>query len=247
MRAGRGDALGLGRTGGHAPWLELKPDYTTGEICAGVRRPRRKAIEREPTRVAGLHELHRRGQPGGRAFLHKPSSARPPPLAELDARVADQLVAALVSTRDHAGLNTGDLSAMSSVLARRSAWEQRRWTSRSASEVWYKGDGAYGDGPEFHWDYYNSFVIQPMMIDVLEATLASKDEWPQRGKWAKFLPAVLKRAVRFAEVQERLISPEGTFPPLGRSLAYRFGALRCSNGARDGSYRPPHPCQCGPG
>ena len=34
---------------------------------------------------------------------------------------------------------------------------------------WYKGDGAYGDGPDFHWDYYNSFVIQPMLLDVLAA------------------------------------------------------------------------------
>ncbi len=29
---------------------------------------------------------------------------------------------------------------------------------------WYKGDGWYGDGPDFHLDYYNSFVIQPMMM-----------------------------------------------------------------------------------
>lgn len=31
---------------------------------------------------------------------------------------------------------------------------------------WYKGDGIYGDGPWFHWDYYNSFVIQPMLLDI---------------------------------------------------------------------------------
>ncbi len=31
--------------------------------------------------------------------------------------------------------------------------------------AWYKGDGVYGDGPSFHWDYYNSFVIQPMLVD----------------------------------------------------------------------------------
>jgi hypothetical protein len=29
-------------------------------------------------------------------------------------------------------------------------------------KIWYKGDGIYGDGKDFHWDYYNSFVIQPM-------------------------------------------------------------------------------------
>jgi hypothetical protein len=34
-------------------------------------------------------------------------------------------------------------------------------------ESWYLGDGVYGDGPKFRWDYYNSFVIQPMYVDVL--------------------------------------------------------------------------------
>ena len=35
-------------------------------------------------------------------------------------------------------------------------------------QAWYKGDGAYGDGPDFHWDYYNSYVIQPMLLDVVK-------------------------------------------------------------------------------
>ncbi len=84
---------------------------------------------------------------------------------------------------------------------------------------WYKGDGAYGDGDFFHFDYYNSFVIHPMLVDVLGA-LRRNDK--------RFEPAystVLKRAQRFAEVQERLIAPDGTFPSLGRSTTYRFGAF----------------------
>ena len=36
---------------------------------------------------------------------------------------------------------------------------------------------------------------------------------------------VLKRSQRYAVIQERIISPEGTFPAIGRSLAYRFGAF----------------------
>ncbi len=39
----------------------------------------------------------------------------------------------------------------------------------SQHEGWYKGDGVYGDGASFHWDYYNSFVIQPMLLDVSHA------------------------------------------------------------------------------
>jgi hypothetical protein len=33
---------------------------------------------------------------------------------------------------------------------------------------WYKGDGMFGDGHDFHWDYYNSFVIHPYLYDILK-------------------------------------------------------------------------------
>jgi hypothetical protein len=85
---------------------------------------------------------------------------------------------------------------------------------------WYKGDGMYGDGPEFHWDYYNSFVIQPMMLDIMKIFKEKDHEVKSR------YDTVVKRLQRYAEIQERLISPEGTFPPIGRSLAYRFGAFQ---------------------
>jgi hypothetical protein len=85
---------------------------------------------------------------------------------------------------------------------------------------WYKGDGLYGDGPSFHWDYYNSFVIHPMLIDVLEAVSKRRDDWSNLRK------PILARARRYAAIQERLISPEGTFPAIGRSLAYRFGVFQ---------------------
>ncbi|HYG20063.1 MAG TPA: DUF2264 domain-containing protein [Ohtaekwangia sp.] len=87
-------------------------------------------------------------------------------------------------------------------------------------ESWYKGDGIYGDGPEFHYDYYNSYVIQPMMIDILKTLLENNRDVKNA------LGVVIKRAQRYAEIQERLISPEGTFPPTGRSLAYRCGAFQ---------------------
>ena len=43
------------------------------------------------------------------------------------------------------------------------------------SNTWYVGDGTYADGEYYHWDYYNSFVIQPMYIDILRV-LRTKDE-----------------------------------------------------------------------
>ena len=86
-------------------------------------------------------------------------------------------------------------------------------------EQWYVGDGAYKDGSEFHWDYYNSFVIFPMLLDVLEATKGKYSEWD------RMQPQVLKRAQRYAEVLERMIGPDGSYPLMGRSLAYRCGFL----------------------
>jgi hypothetical protein len=86
-------------------------------------------------------------------------------------------------------------------------------------EQWYKGDGAYGDGPAFHWDYYNSFVIHPMLVDLAAAL---------QGKMAiakEMAARIEARAKRYAAVQERLIGPDGAFPPIGRSLAYRCGAF----------------------
>jgi hypothetical protein len=35
----------------------------------------------------------------------------------------------------------------------------------------------------------------------------------------------MARARRYAIIQERMISPEGTYPTIGRSIAYRFGAF----------------------
>ncbi len=86
-------------------------------------------------------------------------------------------------------------------------------------EEWYLGDGIYGDGPHFHWDYYNSYVIQPMLLDTLRIIQ------PHSSRWQKMLPDVLARARRYAAIQERLIAPDGTFPAIGRSLTYRCGAF----------------------
>jgi hypothetical protein len=73
--------------------------------------------------------------------------------------------------------------------------------------------------PEFHWDYYNSFVIHPMLLAVVETL-------DQHSKaWTSFHEPIVDRARRYAAIQERLISPEGAYPSIGRSIAYRFGAL----------------------
>lgn len=86
-------------------------------------------------------------------------------------------------------------------------------------ENWYLGDGTYGDGPEFHWDYYNSYVIQPMYTDIMRV-------FGTDSGFSQIRPKVEARASRYAQVLERMIGPDGTYPVLGRSSAYRFGAFQ---------------------
>jgi len=85
---------------------------------------------------------------------------------------------------------------------------------------WYVGDGWYSDGEKFSMDYYNSFVIHPMMVDLLKILSdnkkAKKEEYDQ----------ALKRMVRHAEYLERIIAPDGSFPVYGRSMTYRSGAFQ---------------------
>ncbi|MEO5996363.1 MAG: DUF2264 domain-containing protein [Chitinophagaceae bacterium] len=85
---------------------------------------------------------------------------------------------------------------------------------------WYKGDGIYGDGDTFHWDYYNSYVIHPMMLQVIQ-TMQSKGIIRKEA-----YDTTLRRAQRYAFIQERLIAPDGTFPVIGRSICYRIGAFQ---------------------
>jgi hypothetical protein len=87
-------------------------------------------------------------------------------------------------------------------------------------EEWYKGDGMYGDGAAFHFDYYNSFVIHPMLVDVLKV-MTEKQVYP-----AAMYDKAFKRMQRYSAILERQISPEGTFPIVGRSMPYRNAAFQ---------------------
>lgn len=146
--------------------------------------------------------------------------------AKLDGRTQDNLIAAWRSTRailpsPSNWLLFGAMVETALYRVGEEEWDAMRvdYAVRQ-HEQWYKGDGIYGDGAEFHWDYYNSFVIQPMLLDVLETVPAAAKAWEELRE------KVRARARRYAAIQERLISPEGTFPAIGRSLAYRFGAFQ---------------------
>ena len=87
-------------------------------------------------------------------------------------------------------------------------------------EEWYDGDGWYRDGEKFSMDYYNSYVIHPMLVDLLEIAVAKKMVKPITYETA------LKRMVRYSEYLERSISPEGYYPAFGRSVTYRTAAFQ---------------------
>jgi hypothetical protein len=143
---------------------------------------------------------------------------------KLDARVQHNVIAALESSRKILPPYSNWLLFSAMVEAALSFmgawWDQMRvdYALRTVN-TWYKGDGIYGDGPDLHCDYYNSFVIQPMLLNILDAV---SDAEPV---WRSLKPEMMRRAQRYASIQERLIGPDGAFPPIGRSLCYRFGAF----------------------
>lgn len=85
---------------------------------------------------------------------------------------------------------------------------------------WYVGDGVYGDGPHFHQDYYNSFVMHSFLLTLIDTV------GKQEPAWTDMADGIRERATRYAAIQERMIATDGTYPVVGRSIAYRCGAFQ---------------------
>ncbi len=83
----------------------------------------------------------------------------------------------------------------------------------------YIGDAIYSDGEDFEMSYYNSIVIHPMLNDILSVM---RKYGLQEGE---FLDVQLMRSSRLSSQLERSISPEGTYPLIGKSLSYRCGVF----------------------
>jgi hypothetical protein len=143
----------------------------------------------------------------------------------LDGRLKQHIVDALEATRTEKPINNNHI--LFAALVETALLEMGESTLESRLESylrqmlgWYVGDGVYGDGEFFRFDYYNSFVIHPALVDIL-SVLRKRD--PRMDAAYKL---VLLRSRRYAEIQERLIAPDGTFPSVGRSTCYRFGAFQ---------------------
>lgn len=90
---------------------------------------------------------------------------------------------------------------------------------------WYVGDGWYSDGPRFHFDYYGSYVIHPMLVEILEVLVASNARFNGFDPQA-LLDIAVRRMQRYGESLERMIGPDGSYPPIGRSLTYRTAVFQ---------------------
>lgn len=214
---------------GIAPWLELGPDQTPEGLL------RKKYID---LAVKGLKNGVNPDSPDylnfgegsqplvDAAFLAQGLLRAPNQLwGNLDKQTREWVITELKRSRNIRPNNNNWLLFTSMVEAALLEFtgecDQQRLTQGLIKfrDEWYKGDGVYGDGPRFHMDYYNSFVIHPMLTDLLVVM----DKHHMDG--AEFLPTQLERHTRYAAQQERFISPEGTFPVVGRSIAYRNGVF----------------------
>ncbi len=222
----------LGRLlSGLAPWLELEPS---------AEETKKETALRNRYRDCALAGITSALDPSSADYMHFGESSqtlvdssflalallRAPKqlLQKLDAKSRQRLAEALITQRKvQPPFNNWLLfAAMNEALLMtlQQPWDRMRvdYALREL-QSWYLGDGTYGDGPHFHWDFYNSFVIQPYLLQLMD-TLG--DESPA---WSAMRKPIHEHAQRYAAIQERLIAPDGSYPAIGRSITYRCGAF----------------------
>lgn len=215
---------------GLAPWLELDPTPRESGRESALRARYRTLAQGaiasavDPTST----DYMRFGQSGqtlvdssflALALLRAPRQL----LATMEAPTRTRLITALESERKIQPPFSNWLlfAALNEVLLRQlgSSWDRLRIDyAFQELQAWYLGDGTYGDGPEYHADFYNSYVMHPYLLAIVSGL---EDE----PTWRRMFPAITERARRYAAIQERTISPMGEFPIVGRSITYRAGAF----------------------
>ncbi len=220
----------IGRTMvGIAPWLSLNDDDTEEGLMR--KQLRTKLLKGLPNLVNPSHpdylNFRTEQQPivdaafMAQAFLRAQAQLWEP----LDTITKQRFITEFKSLRNRKAFNnnwllfSGITEAFLLKIGTQADTTKMNLAYRKFKE-WYVGDGLYKDGEKFAMDYYNAFVIHSMLIDLLaimvENRMIEKSEYYE----------ALKRMVRYAEIQERMISPEGTYPTIGRSLTYRVAALQ---------------------
>ncbi|MBV4359914.1 DUF2264 domain-containing protein [Pinibacter aurantiacus] len=220
----------VGRTmAGVAPWLALPDDDTReGKMRKELRLALLKGIVNavDPASPDYLN-FRTESQPivdaayMAQAFLRAPKALWEPLDSLTKKRVAEEFKALRTRTGAYnnwllfAGINEVFLMTIGEQ-----ADPVRIQYAQNKIKEWYVGDGWYSDGPGFSMDYYNSYVIHPMLVDFFKVLSARN-----RVKTEEY-DLALKRMIRYSEFSERFISPEGTYPAFGRSSTYRTAAFQ---------------------
>lgn len=214
---------------GIAPWLELGVDSSSeGKLRSQYIRLSVRALENavDPDSPDFMNFTEGSQPLVDAAFLAHGLLRAPSQLwGNLSEKGKTNLLKAFKSTRNIVP-NTNNWLLFSAIIEAAllefdGSWDRIRVDyALNMHQMWYKGDGAYGDGPSFHWDYYNSYVIQPMLLEVLRVAVK------HHQKSGELYDQALARAGRFAAVQERMASTDGSFPAVGRSLVYRGAAFQ---------------------
>lgn len=215
---------------GIAPWLELGADDTDegklrADFISMAQKGLRNAVDpnaKDSMMFSGYHQPLVDAGFLAEGLLRAPNKL----FRELDTETQDLVVNALKRSRSIRPNQSNWLMFTATVEAAlleltgtcdttRLLWGVKRFMT----DGWYKGDAVYGDGAEVHVDYYNSLVIHPMLTDVL--TVIKKHGLPAQ----KYYDQQILRHSRLAAELERFISPEGTYPCVGRSITYRCGVF----------------------
>lgn len=220
----------VGRTlAGVAPWLALPDDDTPeGKLRKQMREETLKGLSHavDPNSPDKLN-FTVYAQPIvdaaylAQAFLRAPQALWEP----LDEVTKKRYVEAFKSLRDRTGaynnwLLFAGLSESFLLKVGEKPDPFRINVAKNKLKEWYVGDGWYSDGSKFSMDYYNAYVIHPMMVEMLGVLV------PQKRARQEEYDEALKRMVRHAEFSERVIAPDGSYPAFGRSVTYRTAAFQ---------------------
>lgn len=221
----------LGRTiCGIAPWIELNDrDDEESLIRKKFREYTIKAISNAVNPSCKDYMNFKEGnQPLVDAAYMAQGLLRAPTMLwnKLDNKTQHRVLKELKETRHIIPSNSNWLLFASMVeaclLEYGNEYDERRLRNGVENFIfsYYHGDGIYGDGADFAMDYYNSFVIHPMLTEIIRIGYKHKLD-----KFDFYRKIQWPRLQRYALIQERMISPEGTYPIWGRTLICKNGAF----------------------
>ncbi|GAA3977354.1 DUF2264 domain-containing protein [Mucilaginibacter dorajii] len=218
----------FGRTlSGISPWLQLEGgDADEVKLRDQYRQWALKAIANAVNPQAKDYLQWTGGQPLVDASFVALALVRAPWLWEhLDEKVKGQVTDVLKATRSTVPVYSNWILFSGMIEAFLCKYDlgydlvRVEFGIREFTQHWYVGDGMYADGMNFHLDYYNSIVIQPYLSTILDEINAKKKTYLHEQQQQLII------GQRYAEILERLINTDGSYPATGRSIVYRSGVF----------------------